>query len=414
MKKKLLAFLVFAMMLISLFPTTAFATNPGEELPYIVGCEKCGGFKSVYLIGYTDPYFNNERNCYFHHLKCRCTEGHEIDITEECFEPDYGEFTVAYRQISDSSGKDPAAYHQRTCACGQTDYQKHNYSAWTDSTRKCADCGYIQTCDHSDNVNPDCVDTTCSVCGTKISGVGHSPSANYSYDKEGHWLVCSKCTEQINATAAHEWNEGVVIRKPSCMWDGSIEYTCTVCGKTKTEKTVDLDAHSFVDAHDGDEHYQECSICSLKKNEEAHTWDEGVVLKQASCLESGLIEYTCTVCGEKCDKDLEGEHSYADAHDADNHYLECTVCHDKKDAQAHSFEWIIDREATTSEAGEKHEKCNVCGYEKEPVTVEKLADPTEPATGDEAAPALWLAVLISGGAVAVTLLYTGRKRSQNR
>lgn len=35
----------------------------------------------------------------------------------------------------------------------------------------------------------------------------------------------------------------------------------------------------------------------------------------------------------------------------------------------HSFKWFIDKEATTTEKGSKHEECTICGYKKTSVDI---------------------------------------------
>ena len=55
--------------------------------------------------------------------------------------------------------------------------------------------------------------------------------------------------------------------------------------------------------------------------------------------------------------------------DENNHWHECTVCGDKLGEEAHDFEWVIDKEATKTETGSKHEECSVCGFEKPAVDI---------------------------------------------
>ena len=50
-------------------------------------------------------------------------------------------------------------------------------------------------------------------------------------------------------------------------------------------------------------------------------------------------------------------------YDETNHWHECE-CGNKADITAHNFKWIVDRKATTTEKGSKHEECTVCGYKK--------------------------------------------------
>lgn len=58
-------------------------------------------------------------------------------------------------------------------------------------------------------------------------------------------------------------------------------------------------------------------------------------------------------------------------YDETNHWHECE-CGNKADITAHNFKWIVDREATTTEKGSKHEECTVCGYKKTAVDIPKI------------------------------------------
>lgn len=112
--------------------------------------------------------------------------------------------------------------------------------------------------------------------------------------------------------------------------------------------------------------------------------------------------------------------------DADNHWHECP-CGDKKDTAAHTFKWVIDKEATATTRGSKHEECTVCGYKKAAVEIpatgstvkpsdqtDNLGNTTSPKTGDSSNLVLWSALLfISGGAVIGTTVVS-RKKKYNR
>ena len=58
-------------------------------------------------------------------------------------------------------------------------------------------------------------------------------------------------------------------------------------------------------------------------------------------------------------------------YDETNHWHECE-CGEKADITAHNFKWIVDRKATTTEKGSKHEECTVCGYKKAAVDIPKI------------------------------------------
>ena len=47
--------------------------------------------------------------------------------------------------------------------------------------------------------------------------------------------------------------------------------------------------------------------------------------------------------------------------DENAHWHECT-CGEKIDEAAHTFEWVVDKAPTATEAGSKHQQCTVCGH----------------------------------------------------
>lgn len=59
--------------------------------------------------------------------------------------------------------------------------------------------------------------------------------------------------------------------------------------------------------------------------------------------------------------------------DGDSHWTECGICGAATEKAPHSFEWIVDKEASATKPGSKHEECFECGYAKGAVEI--------PATG---------------------------------
>ena len=98
--------------------------------------------------------------------------------------------------------------------------------------------------------------------GTGGSFTG-TPNINTTY-----YLSASN---SIIGVCDHHWNAGEVTKRP-CVNPGIKTYTCSICGKTKTE---DIPA-----------------IAS------SHTWDAGVIT-QAPTVLPGSKTFTCTICGEK-------------------------------------------------------------------------------------------------------------------
>ena len=114
------------------------------------------------------------------------------------------------------------------------------------------------------------------------------------------------------------------------------------------------------------------------------------------------------------------DHSYGTAwkYDGTNHWHEC-ACGDKADNAAHTFKWVIDKEATATEKGAKHEECTVCGYKKAAVEIpatgsagqpDNSGDNDSPKTGDSGRTVLWLSLLTLSAAGAAGVVVCGRRR----
>lgn len=52
-----------------------------------------------------------------------------------------------------------------------------------------------------------------------------------------------------------------------------------------------------------------------------------------------------------------------------SHWHECKSCGSKSEEGKHTFKWVIDKEATETEKGLKHEECTACGYKKASVEI---------------------------------------------
>lgn len=91
-----------------------------------------------------------------------------------------------------------------------------------------------------------------------------------------------------------------------------------------------------------------------------------------------------------------------------------------------TFKWVIDKEATATTRGSKHEECTVCGYKKAAVEIpatgsaakptaqtNNFGNTTSPKTGDSSNLVLWAALLFISGAVIGTTVVS-RKKKYNR
>ena len=196
--------------------------------------------------------------------------------------------------------------------------------------------------------------------------------------------------------------------------------------------------------YDETNHWHECK-CGNKADITAHTFKQ-IIDKEATATEKGSKHEECTVCGYKktavdIPKIDSHNHNYGTEwkYDETNHWHECEDG-EKADITAHNFKWIIDKEATATEKGSKHEECTVCGYKKTAVDIpatdfrkssddqpnkpintasyeNSSADQTNkpintasPKTGNTDYMILWIVLLIAGGGVFITATAVDRKK----
>lgn len=243
----------------------------------------------------------------------------------------------------------------------------------------------------------------------------HSFGTDYTYDEDNHWNVCA--CGAIGNVSAH--TPGPVATEDSAQ-------TCTVCGYEIAPALGHQ--HSFGTTYSSDvNNHWNTYACGATGNVSAHVPGPAATEDSAQ---------TCTVCGYEIAPRLEHVHSYGITYssDANNHWNTCD-CGEKGNVNAHDFEWVVDKPATESAAGSKHEECGICGYEKMSVEIPKL-QPAEddgedvddeedeapvqanvkddvPKTGDSSAMTVivWGSIaLLSGAGIAVF----GKKRANGR
>lgn len=108
--------------------------------------------------------------------------------------------------------------------------------------------------------------------------------------------------------------------------------------------------------------------------------------------------------------------------DETGHWHQCT-CGDKHDMAQHTFQWVVDQQATATQNGSQHQECTVCGYAKASVTIpatgqQPSAQPSQqpgtgnPQTGDTMNLTNWVALLaICMGGLTSVSVYTKKRSS---
>ena len=392
---------------------------------------------------------------------CSCGE---ISTTET--------FTEAGTQLGHAWASDwskDTDNHWKECSrCHEKkDEAAHDYG----SDNICDTCGYDKTVPHTHNLTlvpakaPTCTEKgntayyTCDGCdkwfedatgaseitdktSVILAATGHSVS-DWKSDHTDHWKECTVvgCGVIIeDSKAAHTAGEWIIDTPATATTSGSKHKECTVCSYTMATETIPATGggehtHSYGSdwKYDVDNHWHECS-CGDKADKAAHTAGEWIIDTPATATTSGSKHKECTVCSytmatETIPATGGGEHTHSYGsdwkYDVDNHWHECS-CGDKADKAAHDFKWVVDKEATATQKGSKHEECKVCGYKKAAVEIlatgstTKPTDPTQtnsntgaegPKTGDNSNMILWIALLfISGGAVIGITVYSKKKK----
>ena len=316
---------------------------------------------------------------------------------------------------------------------------------------KSCSCGEISTTE------------TFTAAGTQL---GHAWASDWSKDTDNHWKECSRCHEKkdeaahnygsdnicdtcgYDKTVPHTHNLTLVPAKaPTCTEKGNTAYyTCDGCDKwfedatgaseitDKTSVILAATGHSASDwKSDNTDHWKECTVVGcgviIEGSKAAHTAGEWIIDTPATATTSGSKHKECTVCGYTMATETipatggEHTHSYGSdwKNDATNHWHECS-CGDKADKAAHDFKWVVDKEATATQKGSKHEECRVCGYKKAAVEIPATGTPTEPGkptdsdspqTGDNSNMILWIALLFVCGGVVIGITVYSKKKKEN-
>ena len=194
-------------------------------------------------------------------------------------------------------------------------------------------------------------------------------------DENGEHEITNKDSVVTKATG-HQYQEladAKYLKSAATCTSPAVYYkSCSVCGATSTEtfEYGEKAAHSYVQQHDAEQHWDECSVCHARANEAAHsggtatctakavcstcgaaygelaahnyqeTVDAQYLKSVATCTSPAIYYKSCSVCGAASTDTFEyGEtaaHSYVQQHDAEKHWEECSVCHTKINEAVHS------------------------------------------------------------------------------
>lgn len=218
------------------------------------------------------------------------------------------------------------------------------------------------------------VEATCTEAGEKT----------YICQAEG----CSATKTETIEALGHTPEENYTYTPPTCTEKGSLKKMCTVagCGKVAEEIEINTIPHNYRVVNVGTlecHTTEKCTVCGAEdESKKVTAHDETLtekVIKEATCKEDGIKEFTCS-CGYSYQEEFEAENA---EHTPSNYYVVasdptctaagskhkiCTVCGtpiensaEAISALGHSFgEWETTKEASCTEAGSEKREC-ACG-----------------------------------------------------
>ena len=247
----------------------------------------------------------------------------------------------------------------------------------------------------------------------KIPAPGHTAGTEWKSDDTNHWHECTVagCGVIIESTkSAHTAGEWIVDTPATATTAGTKHKECTVCHRvletqpipsTGTELKIIARDNQIYNKASGSDVTITCNgdfakFTGIKvdgsvvdsSNYTAVSGSTVLTLKASylGTLTDGSHTITFVYTDGEANANLTVRtagsghiHDYGTEwkSNADNHWHECN-CGDKKDEAAHSFKWVVDKEATATKKGSKHEECKICGYKRSAVEI--------PATGTSTAP----------------------------
>lgn len=184
---------------------------------------------------------------------------------------------------------------------------------------------------------------------------------------------------QIEAHAIHSYDQKVAdenyLKSPATCNAKAVYYNSCVCGSssagTEYEATFE---YGEIDS------FNHINLVKTEAKEATHT------------TEGNVKYYSCNGCGRYfSDEDGTREITFSDTvidrlsehtvdetdwHSDENSHWNTCECGEKLNKSPHTFETVIEKEATETNSGYSHERCTVCGYEKASVEIPATDKPS--------------------------------------
>ena len=264
-----------------------------------------------------------------------------------CGEP-YGGFDTSNHTALSGWASDET-HHWKTCSACNTDIEKYAHSGGT------ATCTEAKRCE------------ICSQSYGEFDPNNHTHLSDWTSDETDHWKDCADCKAADIDKAAHTGGAATCAEAKRC----------EICGEPYGELNPSNHTHLSDWASDETHHWKTCSACNTDIEKTAHTGDA------ATCTEAKK----CEICSQSYGDLNPSNHTALSgwASDETDHWKVCADCKAADiDKAIHAYsDWIIDKEATATEAGAKCRECSVCHY-KETATIPSVPCTHEGSTWEPA------------------------------
>ncbi|MBE6807554.1 MAG: hypothetical protein E7527_06100 [Ruminococcaceae bacterium] len=223
--------------------------------------------------------------------------------------------------------------------CGATRTATHTYSGDCDTS--CNVCGALRLLINADHTYDNDCDTTCNVCGFTRTVAGHA------YDN-----ACDPTCNNCGAVREADHSYKAEVTAPDCENGGYTTYTCTVCGDSYKDNYTQAAGHKYDNACDAS-----CNVCGETRTPADHNYVESVMANN-NCGTDGMVKYTCSVCGDSYTEVLPATGNHRYDNDCDNR---CNVCNQVREVGDHKYVATQTKAPTCTETGVMTYTCSVCG-----------------------------------------------------
>ena len=210
--------------------------------------------------------------------------------------------------------------------------------------------------------------TVCSQSYGELDPSNHTHLSDWASDETDHWKDCADCKAADINKASHTYGDWIIDKEPTATEAGLKHRTCSVCHYKETATIPSVPctherSTPWEPAGDGVHHVKKCADCGAIIEKAAHSGGT------ATCT----VKEVCTVCNQSYGKLDANNHTSLSGWTSDEtgHWKVCADCKAADiDKSAHTYgDWIIDKEATATEAGSRHKVCTICNYETPTETI---------------------------------------------